>query len=535
LAEYVLRPTLHHLSASQQKLDLLLSIIKEKDHVIEKLLDRVADKGTDMSMIFPKLTGMSKRGAAGVKVEDARKLVPGMQRFSREEWERDIESSRDGNEGSETAGDKSLLLGLEELVKGCEKCFSHTKEEHEGWTAKLADGESLGKSQPRSFLNKSQSQSQNPSQPRDDEDTDSENEFERQATPPQLRKRRGRDSAEHESSSAEDAEGGGRQPAKKKPRIGVLRKERLGSSPMRSRGDTPAHSSHNEISKNPQATASDTSTASESESEADSRLSKAEKSKVKPSRLGGLKRTTNTSSSQSQKLQEKPPERPSSPSPRPTTADSNVSNQSRRLGRIGRLKGSTQSPSHEATRRGSNSDGGSGKSKKEIDQDKPATIELRNKKQQTGTSTESQTTRAQERDFADVSDDDKPQVPSKKLQAVDSDATASPTPSPSPSPSIAPPPSRPAEATSKDRGMSPPPDPSLKDDRSIEMQNWSAKSEDASQSQKNMAEQEAKRPETEEEKVNRRREELKRTIQTRNSETKSTGPGLGGMKKKRRF
>jgi XLF-Cernunnos, XRcc4-like factor, NHEJ component len=530
LAEYILRPTLHHLSTTQGKLELLIGVIKEKDHVIEKLLDRVADKGTDMSMIFPKLTGISKRGAGGVKVEDAKKLVPGMQRFSREEWEKDVESRKEGGEGSGMAADVSLVLGLEELVKGCEKCFSHTKEEHEGWTSKLADGKSLETSQSGSLPNKSQSQTQNPSQLGKDSGTESENEFETQATPPQLKKRRGQDLAEHDSSSAEDVDGDGNQPAKKKPRLGALRNERLKSNSAPATENSSSHPSHHQLSNQndkppnkPQATPSDTSTASETEPETEPRRSRLEKPQTNQYRLGRLKTTPNTDDILSPNLQDKLPDRSPSPPTRPTTADSNHSTASRRLGRIGRLKKSTQSPSHEATR-SPHGDDGIEKSQKGDGRGNLGKIELRNKKKQTDISDESAKTAAHERDWSIVPDDDKPQDRSGEPRDVDSDATASPSPSPSPS-----------GAPSPSKSAIPPLDSSQNGDRTAEKQDIPAKSQEASESHLNLAEKAAKQPETEQEKVIRRREELKRTIQTGPSDQKSIGTGLGGTKKKRRF
>lgn len=130
LAERILRPSLHEVSVSENKITSLLKVIREKDHVITRLSDRLASSDTDLSLVFPGIAGFaSRRGTRHVSVADAKKHVPGMTVFDEKTWTTQF-ANDDGYEGADTAG-------LSNLVRGCEKCFVHSKTEHEDWIKDL--------------------------------------------------------------------------------------------------------------------------------------------------------------------------------------------------------------------------------------------------------------------------------------------------------------------------------------------------------------------------------------------------------------
>ena len=329
LAEHILRPALHQSSICHEKIESMLDIIKEKDHVIERLLDRVAEKGVDMSLIFPTLTGITKRGGTGVKVDDAKRLVPGMKVFRRDEWETKFQ--QDGLMGTE--------IGLSELVKGCEKCFDHSEEDHSqamsSWVQKLPSVESLANGSSRSFMNKSQSQSQ--SQLQGDEETESENQFETQATPPQLnKKRRTPDTNDSDDSDMMNGQPDAKRLKAENSKIGALGRKSRSKTPItQTQADSsspvqPAQLPQPLKRKKSDASAA-TETASESDNEAKPNITK--QSPSKPSRLGSLKPSASKSPQ---------PQQTSSPS-RPQTAVSH-SPQPRKLGRIGKNRQRTVSP-----------------------------------------------------------------------------------------------------------------------------------------------------------------------------------------------
>lgn len=128
LAEQVLRPSLHEVSVSHKKIDFLQRTIKEKDHVISRLLERIGTSSLDMSLIFPGVTSLASR-KGHVTVTEATKHVPGMAPFDDKAWIKHF-ASNDGYDGSDG-------IGLDNLVSGCEKCFVHSRDEHEDWISEL--------------------------------------------------------------------------------------------------------------------------------------------------------------------------------------------------------------------------------------------------------------------------------------------------------------------------------------------------------------------------------------------------------------
>ena len=128
LAENVLRPCLLEASESKKKIDSLHEVIKTKDHVISKLIDKIEGSTIDLSTVFPGITGArSRKGQTTIK--DAQKHVPGLKPFSRTEWQKHfhIDSPYAGFE----------TVGLSKLVAGCEKCPKHKSHQHEQWLKKL--------------------------------------------------------------------------------------------------------------------------------------------------------------------------------------------------------------------------------------------------------------------------------------------------------------------------------------------------------------------------------------------------------------
>jgi XLF-Cernunnos, XRcc4-like factor, NHEJ component len=475
LAEQILRPTLHQLSVSDRKLESMFDVVKDKDHVIERLLDRVAEKGVDMSLIFPTLTGTAKKSAGGVRVEEARRLVPGMKVFANNTWEQQFGAER-GNE---------MEVGLTELVQGCEKCFVHSKEEHEAWIEKLPRLESSENGSTKLSLSRSQSQSQSQSQVKAGDDTDSDNEFETQATPPALRKKRESPAAEEAGSPAIEEE----HPPAKRAKIGKVgqlgrRKQDTKVSTRKEQSSSPPPavqtSSPSERRKSDASTGTETAS---SHSDSNHHPLSTTKAGPKAARPGGLPKTSST-----QPLKIGLPQRSPSPPSRPATASSNASTQSHRLGRIGksRQRTATASPVPE--------NGPAGE--KQSQPDTPST-RMRNKEEASQLAGERERTDGRELSAKKgATAEDEPDAPAS---ASDS-ASASPSPLPSPAQG--------SKSTLKGgKKRTPAPTKGEKDNRADQNKN-----------------KEVQRPETEDQKANRRREELKRAIQTG-----------GGAKKKRRF
>lgn len=133
LAERILHPSLHEVSVSQDKINSLLRIIKDKDHVISRLLDRIGNSAVDLGLIFPGISGFASRKGGHVSVADAKKHIPGMASFDEHFWTKEF-ANEEGYEGADRTG-------LTHLVRGCEKCFAHSKSDHENWVMGLPSSE----------------------------------------------------------------------------------------------------------------------------------------------------------------------------------------------------------------------------------------------------------------------------------------------------------------------------------------------------------------------------------------------------------
>ncbi|KAK5227685.1 hypothetical protein LTR47_008490 [Exophiala xenobiotica] len=179
LAERILRPSLHEVAVSQEKVKTLLRAIKDKDHIISRLLERIGSSSIDLGLVFPGITGMARRGGQ-VSVADAKKHVPGMAAFDEKSWVKQF-ANDEGYEGADRTG-------LGNLVRGCEKCFAHTKSEHADWIKELSSPTKRTKAidmkneEPRSTKREIRGEVEHQNDP-----TDSDNDFERQPTPPGLK------------------------------------------------------------------------------------------------------------------------------------------------------------------------------------------------------------------------------------------------------------------------------------------------------------------------------------------------------------
>ncbi|KIV95987.1 hypothetical protein PV10_03572 [Exophiala mesophila] len=187
LAERLLRPSLHEVSVLEAKIASLLEIIREKDHIISRLLDRIGTSGVDLGLIFPSISGLASRKGGQLSASDAQKHVPGMATFDEKSWIMQF-ATEDGYEGFDSTG-------LKNLVSGCEKCFAHTREQHEGWLRTLPSSNQLDKMEgetndstsstaPEGQAESSVKRSSRPSC----DTTGSDGDFERQPTPPRSKK-----------------------------------------------------------------------------------------------------------------------------------------------------------------------------------------------------------------------------------------------------------------------------------------------------------------------------------------------------------
>ncbi|KPI37590.1 uncharacterized protein AB675_3898 [Cyphellophora attinorum] len=380
-SDVLMRPLLQTLKAFKKNAEHLTQVIKDKDQVIQKLMDRVAMQVQgDFSVVFPVLNG-KRAGDRGVKA--AEKYVKGVAAF------------KDGGEGEDE--DANGLDGLLSEVDGVDARIDRTSKPGKAgaWVEKMPretglEGEERirvcppGLPSPLRRAGDTERAAKTSAQ-RETNDTESEDEFERQPTPPSAKKltssvkqtspaaQQGR--RERQSSSDSEAE----PPSKKRkstPEASGARKGArlggLGKNKWRMQAGARKNSSSPEPEHRRASNAS-TATASETEGEGNgspprtraTRQKSAEASDLrqepdqlpprKPARLGGLpkrhrdpgslKQSTaindNDSSSDDDAATSNAPGRKKHSSPAPSNP-SKPTTPSRRLGRLHR---STASPS----------------------------------------------------------------------------------------------------------------------------------------------------------------------------------------------
>jgi len=180
-------PLLGAQQVQMQEAKALGEVIEVKDHVIQKLLDRLESQGTELGDIFPQAAGKAGRKIDRKKAEER---VKGLARFDIDSWRQGLEIEKSYDAGqliSELfASDKTDGLNIEAGVTEDEAAESWW-ESIKGITVNLNTGRittnGLGKSTPRKV--KPASKPSPPKEPSIEED----DAFQTQATHPQLASR----------------------------------------------------------------------------------------------------------------------------------------------------------------------------------------------------------------------------------------------------------------------------------------------------------------------------------------------------------
>ena len=88
----VVMPAFCVIDVSRRREQDLQRKIKEKDHVIGRLVDKIEGSGIDLSMVFPGFAGARK----GLNARQAAEVVPGIKAFRVEDWGGDLKDGDDG-------------------------------------------------------------------------------------------------------------------------------------------------------------------------------------------------------------------------------------------------------------------------------------------------------------------------------------------------------------------------------------------------------------------------------------------------------
>ncbi|KAF2434764.1 hypothetical protein EJ08DRAFT_429713 [Tothia fuscella] len=101
--EQVTGPLFDKIHKQEQSEIDLIQRLKDKDHVIERLLDQVAKVNVDISTIFPALAGHAN-ARKGMSKDEAEALVPALAPFDSQAWQEEIRQGKfyRGHTGSKT-------------------------------------------------------------------------------------------------------------------------------------------------------------------------------------------------------------------------------------------------------------------------------------------------------------------------------------------------------------------------------------------------------------------------------------------------
>ena len=132
LLSYMTAPLIIAENEAREQISDLLRVIREKDHVIQKLTDKLEASGTELGQVFPSAAGKGGRKLTRKTVEER---VSGLSAFNYESW---LENFRLGEESNATAGfsEKYGEMILRCFSSGLELPFAGRydwKQGHEGW------------------------------------------------------------------------------------------------------------------------------------------------------------------------------------------------------------------------------------------------------------------------------------------------------------------------------------------------------------------------------------------------------------------
>jgi XLF-Cernunnos, XRcc4-like factor, NHEJ component len=298
LAHAVTFPLLREATLMKQHIQTLYQVIKDKDHVLSKVLDKIDSSAIDLSHIFPGITGMKSRKQR-IDVSEASKHIPGMATFDRSSWEAGIAKSSHGNSSNSTDFSE-LLTGINTSTSNG---FSATN-----WTRSLPT------------LEKHTSTGDPQDSEADDDTLDV-----RSSNPRRLAKAKAEDSGSATESDFEDLADTPRRKRQSKEQISSPESP----SPWRAHVIKPLSSSPMSGDKSQSPPRKDKSAQRSSNSDSDRPVRKTDKKMGnKLGLIGGQRKAS--------------PARLSSPT-RP--ASSNTSTPSRKLGVLGGQRASTKSPS----------------------------------------------------------------------------------------------------------------------------------------------------------------------------------------------
>lgn len=116
LREELILPLLNAQVTLSQRAESLIGMIREKDHVIARLVDKLEASGTDLASLFPGAAGLMSRNK-GSSREVIAKVVRGLGEFDEEEWNAQLKGNTNSLRDVSFVVDTSTLEGLVEKLE----------------------------------------------------------------------------------------------------------------------------------------------------------------------------------------------------------------------------------------------------------------------------------------------------------------------------------------------------------------------------------------------------------------------------------
>jgi hypothetical protein len=182
LTDQLMIPLLEAQQMRMREMASLADILREKDHVIQKLVDNLESQGIQLGQVFPHAVGKSARKIDRKKAEEK---VKGLRLFDIEAWRQGLEKeeSRDIGQLAEQVfkidGPSDLdIKQTANILKGPDNWWESIK----GGTFDLSTGKPALHQQSKASKN----EKHNKAIPKEEESTQEDDNFQVQATPPRL-------------------------------------------------------------------------------------------------------------------------------------------------------------------------------------------------------------------------------------------------------------------------------------------------------------------------------------------------------------
>jgi hypothetical protein len=187
LAAQLTIPLLRAQNARLRELDDLVERLKEKDHVIQKLVDKLEATGAELGHVFP---GAAGKGGRKIPRKLAEDRVKGLGPFDAQEWKTEVRASGTIHKTDidKEVGEKIANVFASEVGKDLVGLKDDNVAKNlEKWWDQLGKNPRPKKVSPAKLEpSKEKEKALTTSKPSEDSDQDSDDEFQVQATPPHL-------------------------------------------------------------------------------------------------------------------------------------------------------------------------------------------------------------------------------------------------------------------------------------------------------------------------------------------------------------